>query len=66
MKKQQVHKTDGMCGVECNPTAPGGKSLGNVMKQHGNQTGPGKGQKHHAKMPMPMKAAPGVKREQPK
>lgn len=61
--KQPVHKTDGKCSVECNPPAKGGPSLGSVMKQHGN-TGARKGEKHHARMPMPRKGG-GSSTEQP-
>jgi hypothetical protein len=57
--KQPVHKTDGRCGVECNPAAPGGSSLGSVMKQHGD-TGPAKGAKALPnKLKAPMKAGGG-------
>jgi hypothetical protein len=64
--KQPVHKTDGLCGVECNPPAKGGPSLGSVMKQHGSNTPPNRGAKYPPQKPkIPMGPyAPGVKSEQ--
>ncbi len=61
---QPVHKCDSLCGVEIGTTAPGGASLGNVMKEKGD-TGPAQGAKALPnQLPSPAKGG-GGSTEQP-
>ena len=61
IKPQPVHRCGSLCKVECDPPAPGGPSLGSVMKEYGDQKGAMPGQKPLPEvMPMPYKNAKGA------
>ena len=63
--KQPVHKCGSLCKVESDTPAPGGPSLGSVMKQKGDQSGPSPQSKSLPnRMPSP-RSGGGGKTEQP-